>query len=225
MIRAEKEKLIIPENIEAILFDLDGTLVDSMWMWPQIDKEFLNQRGFEVPPGLKADVDGLSMAEDAVYFKKRFNLSDSESELIDIWNNMALHHYECDVHLQPGAEQFLSFLRRKGIQAAVVTSNSRVLCDAALRANDVESFFEAVVTSEDVTHGKPDPEGYLTAANRLGVMPHDCMVIEDLPAGLMAANAAGMTAIAFEDEYSSAYIDEKMDLCDCMIKDYRELMG
>lgn len=225
MKRKEKEKLIFPDNIEAVLFDLDGTLVDSMWMWPQIDKEFLNDRGFEVPEGLKADIDGLSMSEDAVYFKKRFNMPDSEDELIDIWNNMALHHYEEDVRLQPGAEEFLYFLRRKGIRMAVVTSNSRVLCEAALRANDVEDYFGAIVTSEDVSHGKPDPEGYLTAANMLGATPHDCIVFEDLPAGLTAAHEAGMTPIAFDDDYSRAYLDEKQALCHLIISDYRELMG
>lgn len=224
MIRAEKEKLILPGNIEAVLFDLDGTLVDSMWMWPQIDRDFLNERGFEVPEGLKTDVDGLSMAEDAVYFKTRFNLPDSCDELIDIWNNMALHHYENDVHLQPGAQEFLEYLRRKEIKAGVVTSNSRVLCEAALKSNGVEDYFGAVVTSEDVTHGKPDPEGYLLAANRLGADPHACVVFEDLPAGLTAAHAAGMMAIAFEDEYSHAYIDEKQDLCDFMIDDYRTII-
>lgn len=225
MKRKEKEKLIFPGDIEAVLFDLDGTLVNSMWMWPQIDKDFLEGRGFKVPEGLKADVDGLSMAEDAVYFKTRFNLPDSCEELIDIWNNMALHHYEEDVHLQPGAIEFLHFLKKKRIKAGVVTSNSRVLCEAALRSNHVEDYFGTIVTSEDVTHGKPDPEGYLTAANRLGVTPHECIVFEDLPAGLMAAHAAGMEAIAFEDEYSHAYIDEKEELCDLMICDYRELMG
>lgn len=214
----------ISENIKAVLFDLDGTLVDSMWMWPQIDKDFLNDRGFEVPDGLSDDVDGLSMAEDAVYFKTRFHLPDTEDELIDIWNNMALHHYEEDVHLQPGAKEFLDYLKKRDIKAGLVTSNSRVLCMAALRSNGLQSYFGTVVTSEDVAHGKPDPEGYLTAASRLGVKPHDCMVFEDLTAGLIAARYAGMTVAAFDDDYSSAYIEQKIELSDFMINDYREMM-
>lgn len=221
----EEEKLIVPSDIEAVLFDLDGTLVDSMWMWPQIDKDFLNKRGFEVPSDLKNDIDGLSIIEDAVYFKKRFNLPDSEQELIDIWNDMALHHYESDVTLKPGALDFLIFLKRKRKKTGLVTSNSRILCDAALRSNNVEALFDTIVSAEDVTHGKPDPEGYLTAANRLGVEPHECMVCEDLTVGLIAAKEAGMMAVAMEDDYSKEDFDEKNEYADIMVRDFTELMG
>lgn len=224
MMIKRKDPIKFPQNIEAVLFDLDGTVVDSMWMWPQIDKDFLEERGFSVPEGLKADLDGLSMREDAVYFRKRFHLSDSEDELINIWNDMALHHYEEDVPLQPGVREFIFFLKKKRIKTGVVTSNSRVLCEAALEANDVIDLFDTMVTSEDVEHGKPDPEGYLLAANRLGAEPHDCLVFEDLPAGLIAAEEAGMSAIAFDDDYSKVYEDDKIAHCDFMIKDYRELM-
>lgn len=221
----EKEKLIVPSDIEAVLFDLDGTLVDSMWMWPEIDRDFLNERGFDVPSDLKNDIDGLSILEDAVYFKKRFNLPETHQQLIDIWNEMALEHYESDVPLKKGARDFLRFLRRKGIMTGLVTSNSRILCDAALNSNDVADLFDTIVSAEDVSHGKPDPEGYLTAANRLAVTPHECMVCEDLTVGLIAAKEAGMMAVAIEDDYSKDEEDEKNEYADIMIPDFTELMG
>ena len=225
MIRKEKVILKLKEDITTVLFDLDGTLVDSMWMWPDIDREFLKERGYDVPDGLKADLDGLSMSEDAVYFKTHFDLKESEEELIDIWNNMALRHYQEDVRLQPGAAEFLDFIKGRGIKAGVVTSNSRVLALAALQSNDVMKYFGTIVTSEDVIHGKPDPEGYLTAAGKLRSTPDQCMVFEDLPAGLIAANSAGMLTAAFDDDYSRPYLDQKSELCDLMINDYRDLIG
>ena len=200
------------KGIKAVLFDMDGTLVDSMWMWPQIDKEFLNSRGFEVPADLKDDIDGLSMWDDAIYFKKRFGFKDSEQELIDIWNQMALHHY------------FLEYLKDRGIKRGLVTSNSLVLCEASLKANRVYDDFDTFVTSEDVKHGKPDPEGYLIAARELGADPSECLVTEDLPAGITAARRAGMRVISVRDKYSEADEPLKKKISDAMISDYRELI-
>ncbi|MDD6551237.1 MAG: HAD family phosphatase [Lachnospiraceae bacterium] len=212
------------KGIKAVLFDMDGTLVDSMWMWPQIDKEFLNSRGFEVPADLKDDIDGLSMWDDAIYFKKRFGFKDSEQELIDSWNQMALHHYENDTPLKPGAKEFLEYLKSKKTKRGLVTSNSLVLCEASLKANGVYDDFDTFVTSEDVKHGKPDPEGYLIAARELGVDPSECLVTEDLPAGITAARRAGMKVVSIEDDYSKRVEEEKKQMSDAFISDYRELI-
>ena len=214
----EKNRLL--EKAKAFIFDLDGTLVNSMWMWPEIDREFLNNRGFEVPADLKEEIDGLSMWDDAIYFKKRFGFKDTEQELIDIWND----HYENDTPLKPGARELLDYLKEKGIKTGLATSNSLVLCEASLRSNGVYDYFDAIVTSEDVVHGKPDPQCYQIAAERLGTNPADCLVAEDLPAGLTAAKSAGMTAIAVEDDYSRQYEADKKSLSDFIISDYRELI-
>lgn len=220
----DMKKQDLLKDINAVLFDMDGTLIDSMWMWPQIDKEFLESRGFTVPADLKDDIDGLSMWDDAIYFKKRFGFKDSEQELIDNWNQMALHHYQNDTPLKPGAEEFLRYLKKSGIKRGLVTSNSLVLCEAALKADGVYDDFDTFVTSEDVKHGKPDPEGYLMAAERLGVTPSECLVAEDLPAGITAARKAGMRVISIEDEYSKRVENEKRQLSDDFISDYRELI-
>ncbi|MGN0241737.1 MAG: HAD family hydrolase [Candidatus Weimeria sp.] len=218
----EKNRLL--ENTKAFIFDLDGTLVNSMWMWPEIDREFLNSRGFEVPANLKEEIDGLSMWDDAVYFKKRFGFKEKEQELIDIWNDMALHHYENDTPLKPGARELLDYLKENGIRTGLATSNSLVLCEATLRSNGVYDYFDTIVTSEDVVHGKPDPQCYIIASERLKESPAGCLVAEDLPAGLIAAKRAGMTAIAVEDDYSRQYEADKISLSDFMISDYRELI-
>lgn len=212
------------KEIKAVLFDLDGTLVDSMWMWPEIDREFLKERGFDTPPDLKKDIDGLSIWDDAIYFKKRFGLKDSEQELIDIWNGMAMHHYEKDTPLKPGAGVFIDYLKKHGYLIGLVTSNSLVLCTAATKANGVYEDFDTFVTSEDVAHGKPDPAGYLLAAERLKVEPSECLVAEDLPVGLIAAKRAGMRAVAVKDRYSEEDIEEKERLADAVIADYQELI-
>ena len=97
-------------------------------------------------------------------------------------------------------------------------------CEASLKSNGVYDYFDAIVTSEDVVHGKPDPQCYQIAAERLGTNSADCLVAEDLPAGLTAAKSAGMTAIAVEDDYSKIYDDDKHRLSDFYIRDFRELI-
>ncbi|MQN01526.1 MAG: HAD family phosphatase [Lachnospiraceae bacterium] len=214
----------ILEGINAFLFDLDGSLVDSMWMWPAIDREFLLSRGKEVPKDLNDDIDGLSMSDDAKYFKKRFGLADKEEDLIDIWNHMALDHYRNDCPLKPGAGEFIEYLKSEHIKIGLVSSNSRVLVTAATKANGVYDDFDTFVTSEDVLHGKPDPQCYILAAKRLDVEPSSCLVAEDLTVGIRAGKEAGMRVIAVEDEYSAWQDADKKQQADLMISDYRELI-
>ena len=91
------------ENIEAVLFDLDGTLVDSMWMWKDIDIEYLGKRGFGLPVELQKDIEGMSLTETAIYFKTRFGLSDTLEEIKAEWMDMAREKYCHQVPLNPGA--------------------------------------------------------------------------------------------------------------------------
>ena len=88
----------------------------------------------------------------------------------------------------------------------------------------VKEYFDAVVTACEVAHGKPEPDIYLEVAKRLGVQPEKCLVFEDIPAGIMAGKAAGMPVIAVEDDFSADLMDEKRELADAVISDYRELL-
>ena len=91
------------DNIKAVIFDLDGTLVDSMWMWHAIDVEFLREYGYECPEDLHKVIEGMSFSETAVYFKERFCLPLSLEEIKAIWTRMSIDKYRCEVPLKPGA--------------------------------------------------------------------------------------------------------------------------
>lgn len=104
------------EEKEAVIFDLDGTVVDSMWVWPEVDIEFLGQRGMELPEDLQTALDGKSFYESAVYMKQRFCLEESEEELMDIWNHMAMDMYVHKVKTKEYVEAFLKDLKQKGIK-------------------------------------------------------------------------------------------------------------
>lgn len=216
-----KEKM---GEIGAVLFDLDGTLIDSMWIWEQIDDEFLGAYGLPVPEDLHDEIEGMSFSETAVYFKDRFHLPLSLEKIKRIWNDMAMDKYLHVVSLKPGVQEFLEWLKIREIPAGIATSNSRELVDGVLKARGLEGYFSSVATGCEVNAGKPAPDIYLHVAGTLHVPPAACMVFEDIPAGIRAGKSAGMTVTAVEDDFSAAIREEKKRLADYYIADYRELM-
>ena len=137
-------------KIKAVIFDLDGTLVDSMWMWKQIDIEFLGRYGFDVPDDLERIIEGMSFSETAVYFKERFELPLTLEEIKTIWNEMAFDKYSNEVPLKQGAAEFLHYLSEKKIVMGIATSNSRELVDAVTKALHIEHYFASITTACEV---------------------------------------------------------------------------
>ena len=217
-----REQLL--QGKRAALFDMDGTLIDSMGIWGDIDVEFLGERGIEVPRDLQKGIEGMSFSETAQYFKSTFNLSETEEELKTIWNQMAHEKYRTVVPMKPGAAEFLCWLKEQGYATAVCTSNSRELIDMIVENKGISQWVDFVVTACEVNAGKPAPDIYLRAAQELGVEPAECVVFEDIPAGLLAGIRAGMTTCAVEDTYSAYCMEEKRQMADFVIHDYRDLL-
>ena len=208
---------------KAFLFDLDGTLVDSMWMWGAIDVEYLGKFGLTCPPDLQKAIEGMSFSETAAYFKKRFALEASLEEIKADWISMSIDKYRSQVPPKPGTEAFLSWAAKQNIKMAVCTSNGREMVDAVLSSLNLARYFDCIITGCEVAAGKPSPDIYLEAARRMKVSPEECAVFEDVPAGILAGKRAGMEVFAVEDEYSLGMEEEKRALSDFYIRDYREL--
>jgi 16S rRNA pseudouridine516 synthase len=215
----------IMEGIQAAIFDLDGTLVDSMWVWNQIDVEFLGQFGAKVPDDLQDCLEGMSFTETAVYFKERFPfLPFSVEQLKTIWNQMAYEKYAREVPLKSGVLEYLKYLKKQGIKTGVATSNSRELVTVTLTNLGVIEYFDSIRTACEVAKGKPSPDIYFLVARDLNVEPEHCIIFEDVPAGLLAGKRAGMKACAVADSYSEYLRKEKENLADRWIDDYFELL-
>ena len=212
-------------EIKGVIFDLDGTLVDSMWMWKAIDIEYLGKRGLDCPEDLQKKIEGMSFSETAVYFKERFHLPDSLEEIKAEWTRMSLDKYEHQVPLKPGAGRFLRFLKDHNIPMGIATSNGQAMVDGVLDALKIRPFFDSVATACEVKAGKPAPDIYLYVAGKLGVKPEDCLAFEDVPAGIQAGKAAGMRVIAMADEFSRAMEEEKRRLADFWADDFDQVMG
>ncbi len=211
------------KDIKAVIFDLDGSLVDSMWIWRQIDIEYLGGYGFEIPENLQADIEGMSFVETAVYFKNRFQIPETIEEMQKQWNQMAWNKYSNEVFLKPGAREFLDYCRDHQIKLGIASSNSRELIGACLKLNDISSYFSCVMSGTDGYKGKPAPDIYLAAAKALGIDPCDCLVFEDIVPGIQAGKNAGMKVCAVDDAYSAYQEQEKHALADYYIKEYYEI--
>lgn len=211
------------KNIKAILFDLDGTLIDSMWMWNQIDVEYLGKYGIEMPPDLQKSIEGMSFSETAAYFKKRFDVPGTEEDLKAEWNQMAWDKYEHEVTLKPGVLSFLDYCKEHGIVMGIGTSNSRELVDVCLNELGVLSYFDSIHTSCEVAKGKPAPDIYQLVAKDLKASPEECLVFEDVVSGILAGKAAGMKTCAIYDVNCYDDESEKRRLADYYIHSFEEL--
>ena len=212
------------ENIKAVIFDLDGTLVDSMWMWRDIDIEYLGRFGVPLPETLQKDISGMSFSETAVYFKETFHIPDDIEKIKQDWNDMAFYKYTHEVPLKPGAAEFLKRLKIQGIRTGIATSNSKELVEAAVKSLNISGYLDEIHTSCEVAKGKPAPDIYLLVAECLGVEPKNCLVFEDIPEGILAGKRAGMKTCAVEDTFSLGMTDEKKKLADYYITHYDEVM-
>lgn len=193
------------QNIEAIIFDLDGTLIDSMWIWKQIDIDFLEKRGISLPNDLQKDIEGMSFTETANYFINRFNLKESLETIQSEWNEMAKHFYRSNIKLKDMVMPLIEYANAHDIKLGIGTSNSKELLTEVVMAHGIHHYFESMRTSCEVEKGKPSPDIFLKVADDLGIAPEKCLVFEDTHAGVIAAKRAGMRVIAVYDELSEPY--------------------
>ncbi len=212
-------------DIEAVIFDLDGSLVDSMWLWREIDVEYLGRYGIPMPEDLQAQIEGKSFHETAVYFKEHFPIPDPIDRIKENWNQMAWDKYEREVPLKPGILEFLDGCAQNHLKLGIATSNSRELVENVLSVHGIRDRFSCIMTGSEVVNGKPAPDIYLTVSRVLQVAPEKCLVFEDILPGIQAGKSAGMRVCAVEDDYSLSERSQKEALADYYITDYHGLFG
>jgi len=212
------------KNIKAVIFDLDGTLIDSMNVWAKIDFEYLKEFNIEVPKDLHEEITHLTLTQTANYFKTRFNIKDDVETIIKRWNDMAFYHYSNTIKLKDGVIEYLDYLKSNNIKISLATSNSLTLSEAVLKNNDIYHYFDAITVTEEVKKSKNNPDVYLLAASKLNVNPENCLVFEDVVQAVKGAKLAGMTVYAIYDEISKDKRDELINNADRYIVNYKELI-
>ena len=203
------------------IFDLDGTLLDSMGVWDQVDEDFLSKRGIPVPADYATTIAAMQFRQIAEYTIARFGLPETPEQIMAEWDGMGRHMYEHVVEAKPGALDYLADLKTSGARLAVATSLPPALREPAMRHVGIAHLFDATVSVDDVGDvGKDRPDVYLLAAERLGVAPHDCTVFEDLLVGMRSARSAGMRVWAMHDDSSAADWPAICNLADGVLFDF-----
>lgn len=211
-------------KIRGCIFDLDGTLLDSMNVWEDIDKKFLGKRGIAVPLDYLDAVGPLGFYETAVYTIRRFDLKDeTPEELMDEWRDMARYAYAHEVRLKRGVKEYLFKLKERNIKLGVATAAEPELFVSALKNNGVYDLFDAFATTYDVSRGKGYPDIYLAVSGKLALDPYECAVFEDIFLGIQGAKDGGFLTVAVYDPRSSD-ISAMKRISDIYINSFDELL-
>jgi len=183
----------------AIIFDMDGLLVDSERIWHIAEDEVFASRGHVYTDELRAGIIGMRMDEFMERLRAHFRIEEPLDALTAEVNANMLRLIPEMVQPLPGAAELLQLVRQRAWPVAIASSSPRCIIDATLRAQGWEELFRLRCSADEVARGKPAPDVYLQAARLLGVAPRHCLALEDSPNGARAAVAAGMTCYAVPD--------------------------
>ena len=210
-------------RINGAIFDMDGTLTDSMQVWKTVGSEFLKGCGF-VP---KDDVDrkfcSMSVFEAVKFLKRDYDLPGDEKEIIEAIDRSVERRYLKEVPLKPGVLEFLEFLSEKNVAMSVATATDKYMADAALSRLGIRHYFKDILTSQIVGKGKSEPDIYLRSAELLGTKAEETAVFEDSVVAVNTAKRAGFfVAGLYDDSFSYAW-DEVQRVADISAENILDL--
>ena len=208
-----------------LLFDLDGTLIDSNGVWVEVDRVFLARRGLAATPEYSHTVGHSIFPVAAQYTRDYYHLAESPQAIMDEWLDMARGEYEHHIPLKPGAAEYLAQCATRGEKMALLTACVPQLCRAALARHRLEGYFTQVIFVQEMGLEKSDPRVFLRAAAQLGTAPEACTVYDDSPSACAAARAAGMTVVGVYDPFYAVYEREMRRDCHSYISSFRSLLA
>ncbi len=212
----------MPRPFRAVIFDLDGVLADSEPWWNEIDKKLLGEYGVTYGGEYHRDVLGVSYRLALEFYKKMFDLSVPTEELMRRRGEIAAEFFANRIGLFPSTRAVLKELRQMNLHLAVATSSVSASARPFLDRHELTTFFDVIVTGEEIERGKPHPDIYLRVAEKLDVPADACLVIEDALSGIAASKAAGMRVAAIPD---TRFVDarEYEKQADYMLRDLSEI--
>ncbi len=209
--------------IKYAIFDLDGTLFDSMWIWENIDVEFLAKFGYTPTKELREKIKTLSIRQSSEFLKTSFNLPQSVEEIITEIGDIAKDKYKNEVQFKPFALEYLKKLKANGAKLCIVTASMRENVLSSLTRFGAIDIFDFIITGDDMKTGKDTPEIFLKCAKRFQALPRDIVVFEDALYAITTAKNAGFKVIGVYDNTAKEDTIKIKNICDQYIKNFSEM--
>jgi len=209
-------------KIHSAIFDMDGTLLDSMSVWDTIGEDYLRSIGYEPREGLNEALKTMSLVQAARYYQTEYGVALSIDEIVAGVNAMLERYYRFEAPLKPGVAELLAQFREKGVKMCVATATDRYLVEAALDRCGVLSYFGEVFTCSEVGCGKDKPDIFEAALRLLGTKKAETLVFDDALYAIRTAKETGFPVAAVYDSHEKAQ-DEIQDLADIYLEDLTQL--
>lgn len=188
------------KDIKLVIFDLDGTLLDSCQIWKEVDNNFFKRRNIPLPSDYSRAIAHMGFDNASRYTKERFHLEESCEDIISEWENEVLSIYHNEVDLKDGAKDLLNYLKENKIILCIATANQKNCYMPCLERNNVINYFSEIVDVKNYKNGKNSPEIYLDIAKKFNISPSSCLVIEDILVALEVANRGGFNTCAIYEK-------------------------
>ena len=215
---------LLDKEFSAVIFDMDGTLIDSTSIWHEIDKAFFNKRNMELPSDYAQHIVHLGLTQAAVYTKETYHLEESIQDIMKEWHDMSLDMYKYHVPLKEGALELLKLFKKNGIKMAIATANDEPLYRPCIERLGIEQYFDAIADVNTAKEGKQSAKIYLDLADKLGSTPQNTLVLEDMPTCIKTAFKSGFLTVAVYDNASKEYDQIKKDNSLLFIHNFYELL-
>lgn len=206
-------------NIKCAIFDFDGTLFDSMFIWDEIGERYLRSLGKEPNPSMREAVRTLSLYQAACYLRREYDLPLSTEGIMKGINQMIEHFYLSEILPKPGVCEFLEHMKKAGISMCIATASERYQIEGALKRCGMSQYFDAIFTCSEIGHGKEEPFIFRQAMEVCGAERNTTVVFEDAFHAALTARRDGFSVIAVYDE-SEKYQEEIRRLADCYLVDF-----
>ena len=186
---------ILNHEIKAVIFDMDGTLIDSTGIWHEIDQAFFAKRNMELPSDYAQHIVHLGLRQAAVYTKETYHLEESIQDIMKEWHEMSLDMYRYHVPLKDGAVELLDLFKKNNIKMAIATANDEPLYRPCIERLGIGQYFDEIADVNTAKEGKQSAKIYLDLANKMGFKPENTIVLEDMPTCVKTAHNSGFITI------------------------------
>ena len=215
---------ILNSEIKAVIFDMDGTLIDSTGLWHEIDKKFFAKRNMELPKDYAQKIVHLGLKKAAELTKELYGIEESPEEIILEWRQMAIDMYQNDVQLKEGAIELLELFKKNGLTLSIATANDEELYMPCINRLSIGKYFDFIADVNSSKEGKNSSKIYLDLAKKMASKPENTLVLEDMPTCVKTVYDAGFVTVAVYDKASEKFDEDKKKNSRLFTNNFQELI-